>query len=55
MENPKLVANSAKFCSLLVDKAYQGTLSNNPRLLFEFMVRLLEKLDDEAICIFSRF
>ena len=50
-ENSKLVGNISKFVGMIVDKTYQSMFNNSPRVVFEFLVHTLEKLDDDSICI----
>ena len=49
VENSKLVSNMAKFAVFIVDKAYQGLFTANPRLVFDFVVHLLERTEDESV------
>jgi hypothetical protein len=45
-ENSKLANNTAKFCTLLVDKIQQGLFPSGGRLVFKFFVTTLERLED---------
>jgi hypothetical protein len=55
VENSKLVSNMSKFAVFIVDRAYQGLFTSNPRLVFDFVVHLLERTEDESICILFNY